>query len=80
MDRERGVTSSLTPQYGRRIDARCVLERHQTAHQRHDGGQHEQMGRGPIEWWSDAENSNAEDSRQLQTDGVARNSANERQE
>src|SRR6266403_857597 len=81
MDRERGVTSSLTPQYGRRIDARCVLKRHQAAEQRHDGGQHEHNGEeDPSNGGSDAENSNAEDSRQLQTDGVARNSANERQE
>src|SRR5882762_11026137 len=39
MDRERSVTSLLTPQYGRGIDPRCAFERHQAAEQRHDGGQ-----------------------------------------
>src|SRR3984893_5122326 len=81
MDRERGATSSLTPQYGRGVDARCAFERYQAAEQRHDGGQDEHDGKkNQSNGGGDAENSNAQNSRQLQTDGVARNSTDERQE
>src|SRR5260221_6994213 len=81
MDRERGVTSSLTPQYGRGIDARCALERHQAAKQRHDSGQHEHDGEeDQSNGGSDAENSNTKNSRQFQTDRIACNSTDEREE
>src|SRR3984893_6237871 len=81
MDRERSVTSLLTTQYGRGVDARCAFQRHQAAKQRHDGRKDEHDGKkNQSNAGGDAKNSNAQNSRQFQPDGVARNPANERQE
>src|SRR5579872_307932 len=81
MDPERRGTSSLTPQYGRGINARRALERHQTAQQRHNAGKHQHNGeQNPSNGGSDAKNSDAKKSREGQADRVARNPTNESQQ
>jgi len=60
------------PAIRRRIDARGVLERHQAAEQQHDGSQREHNGEEDQSNGGAVPKIQYENSRQFQTDGVAR--------
>src|ERR1035437_3778381 len=71
IDWERSAMSSLSPQYGSGIDARCPSEGHQAAEQRHHSRQNQHdWEKNQSNGRSNAENSGAEKPRQHQADCV----------